>query len=297
MHYDALARREGSELGAPMLSEITKAQARRIAVRAQQLAGDALPVAECVRRLGFVQLDPTGVVAAQHLVLWSRITDYDSSELDRLLWETRELFQWRAYLWPAEALPALLGIMRHFTSRTDSWARAVVAWLEANKRFRRYTLRELEANGPLLSRQLEDRAEVPWSSSGWTGNRNVSQMLEFLNRTGEVAVVGQRGKQRLWDLAERWYQPVEPLPFAEAEAWMAERQARALGASYRNGKWYAPADADDRPVTRTTLLSPSTGSSTTASGRWPCSKVGAHSLDIALWSHSASTIVRRSHAV
>ncbi len=167
-----------------------------------------------------------------------------------------ELFQWRAYVWPAEALPALLGIMRHFASRTDSWTRAVVSWLSANKRFRRYVLRELGAKGPLLSRQVEDRAEVPWSSSGWTGNRNVGQMLEFLNRTGEVAVVGQQGKQRLWDLAERWYPPVEPLPLAEAEAWMAERQARALGVSYRSGKWYAPSDADDRPVSRTTLLSP-----------------------------------------
>lgn len=97
---------------------------------------------------------------------------------------------------------------------------------------------------------------MPWSSSGWTGNRNVSQMLEFLNRTGDVAIVGQQGKQRLWDLAERWYPPVEALPFAEAEAWMAERQALSLGASYRDGKWYAPTDADDRPLTRTILLSP-----------------------------------------
>ena len=239
-----------------MSPEVTKPQARRIAIRAQQLAGDAPSVAECIRRLGFIQLDPTGVVPAQHLVLWSRIKGYDPSELDRLLWETRELFQWRAYLWPAEALPALLAIMRHFTERKDSWSRAVTSWLKANSRFRRYVLGQLEANGPLLSRQLEDRAQVPWSSSGWTGNRNVSQMLEFLNRTGDVAVVGQQGKQRLWDLAERWYPSVEPMPLAEAEAWLAERRARADGVSYRAGKWYAPDDADDRPVTRTTLLSP-----------------------------------------
>ena len=239
-----------------MRAEVTKTQARRIAIRAQQLAGDAPSVIECVRRIGFVQLDPTGVVPAQHLVLWSRIKNYQPSELDRLLWDTKELIQWRAYLWPTDALPALLPVMRAFTSRTDSWTRAVASWLESNKRFRSYVLRELRANGPLLSRQIEDRAEVPWQSSGWTGNRNVSQMLEFLNRTGDVAVVGQKGKQRLWDLAERWYPPVEPLPLEEAETWLAERRARADGVAFRGGKWYAHADADDRPVTRTTLLSP-----------------------------------------
>ena len=239
-----------------MSTSVTKSRARRIAIRAQQLAGDATSVAECVRGLGFVQLDPTGVVPAQHLVLWSRIKRYQPSELDRLLWGEKELLQWRAYIWPTEALPALLAMMRHFTSREDSWSRAVASWLSANKRFRRYVIAELEANGPLLSRQLEDRPEVPWRSTGWTGNRNVSQMLEFLNRTGDVAVVGQQGKQRLWDVAGRWYPPVEALPLADAEAWLSERRSAALGVSYRGGRWYARADADDRPVNRTTLLSP-----------------------------------------
>jgi hypothetical protein len=239
-----------------MLTPVTKTRARRIAIRAQQLAGDASSVAECVSKLGFLQLDPTGVVPAQHFVLWSRLKSYRPADLDKLLWETKELFQWRAYVWSAEALPALRSTMRHFTRRTDGWAHAVTSWLSANKRFRRYVLTELRANGPMVSRELEDRAEVPWASSGWTGNRNVTQMLEFLNRTGDVAIVGQRGKLRLWDIAERWYPPVEPMPLADAEAWLSELRARAAGVSYRDGKWFAARDADDRPIRRTTLLSP-----------------------------------------
>ena len=43
------------------------------------------------------------------------------------------------------------------------------------------------------------------SRSGWTHDRNVTQMLEFLASRGEVAVAGRRGRQRLWDLAERVY--------------------------------------------------------------------------------------------
>jgi uncharacterized protein len=44
---------------------------------------------------------------------------------------------------------------------------------------------------------------VPWASTGWTNNRNVSQMLEFLMMRGEAAVVegvkGEwRGRPRRW---------------------------------------------------------------------------------------------------
>jgi uncharacterized protein YcaQ len=239
-----------------MLSVVSETRARRIAIRAQQLAGDATSVLDCVGQLGFLQLDPTGVLAAQHLVLWSRVPGYEPTELDRLLWQTKELFQWRAYLWPADALPALRSRMARYLDANDAWTSRARDWLHANPGFRRYVLRELEANGPLLSRRLEDRATVSWSSNGWTTNRNVGQMLEFLNCTGDVAVVGQQGKQRLWDLAERWYPDVRALGADEADAWLAASRARAKGVSRCDGEWYASPDADDRPVRRTTLLSP-----------------------------------------
>jgi uncharacterized protein YcaQ len=46
---------------------------------------------------------------------------------------------------------------------------------------------------------------VPWASSGWTNNRNVTQMLEFLMMRAEVAIAGRVGRERLWNLAERVY--------------------------------------------------------------------------------------------
>ena len=36
----------------------------------------------------------------------------------------------------------------------------------ANSSFRRYVLRELRRRGPLLSREQEDRAELPWKTGG-----------------------------------------------------------------------------------------------------------------------------------
>jgi len=78
----------------PQLREVTLAQARRIAIRAQLLDGSATSVLETVRRLGSLQLDPTARVApTQFLVLWSRLGAFDTAELDRLLWVDRQLVE------------------------------------------------------------------------------------------------------------------------------------------------------------------------------------------------------------
>src|ERR671925_490876 len=86
--------------------DVSAPEARRIAVRAQLLDGSATDVLNTVRHLGFLQLDPISTVAPpQHLVLWSRLGTLDRGELDRLLWEERKLFEWRAFIWPIEDLP------------------------------------------------------------------------------------------------------------------------------------------------------------------------------------------------
>ena len=44
--------------------------------------------------------------------------------------------------------------------------------------------------GPLLSRDVPDTSVVPWASTGWTNNQNVTRMLEILVARGEVATAG-----------------------------------------------------------------------------------------------------------
>jgi uncharacterized protein YcaQ len=103
-------------------------------------------------------------------------------------------------------------------------------WLAANDGFRRRVLDLLGTSGPLASRDIPDSADVPWASSGWTHERNVTQMLEFLAMRGEVAVAGRRGRQRIWDLAERIY-PTDMVvvPAEEAHRIRDERRLRSLG--------------------------------------------------------------------
>ena len=238
--------------------KVTLDEARRIAVRAQVLDGSAHGVLETVRSLGFLQLDPVAAVATpQHLVLWSRLGPFDPAELDRLLWVERRLIEWSAFIWPIETLPLLRARMRASRrAAATSWERRRREFLRQNPGFRRYVLRELERRGPLLSRDLEDRAAVRRGAHRWFGNRQVAQMLEALHRRGEVAVAGRRGGQRLWDLAERWYPETETVPLRKAERLLAEQRFRALGVRLEGGEWHAHPEVADGPVPdRVTLLS------------------------------------------
>jgi uncharacterized protein YcaQ len=239
--------------------KVSPEQARRIAVRAQLLDGSASGVLDTVRRLGSLQLDPIATVATpQHLVLFSRLGTYNTAELDRLIWDERKLFEWNAFVYPIESLPLIRALMRRSRrAATHSWDRRRKEFLRQNAGFRRYVLRELERRGPLLSRELEDRAAERRGEHRWFGRRQVAQMLEALHRIGEVAVVGRRGGQRLWDLAEHWYPESDLVTPGEAERALAEQRFRALGVRLEKGEWLAHPDVSDEPVPdRVTVLSP-----------------------------------------
>ncbi len=235
--------------------EVSVEEARRIAVRAQLLDGSATDVLSTVRRLGFLQLDPISTVAPpQHLVLWSRLGAYDRGQLDRLLWEERKLVEWDAFLWPMEDLPLLKARMRRMDRPLD---RRLSAYLKEHGAFRRYILRELERRGPLLSREIEDHAPSKREAHRWYGERKMGLMLSVLNARGEVAVVGRRGKQRVWDLAERWYPETETVSWPDASRVFADNTFRALGVHLEKGRWLAHPDAESGPVSkRVTFLSP-----------------------------------------
>ena len=103
-------------------------------------------------------------------------------------------------------------------------------WLRDNDRFRRDILELLGTSGPVSSRDIPDTCVVPWASTGWSNNRNVTQMLEFLMMRGEVAISGRVGRERLWDLPERVYPADVAVPSVEeAERRKDERRLTSLG--------------------------------------------------------------------
>lgn len=211
-----------------MTHRFTRADARRFAVRAQLLT-DGRPggIVEAIDGLTLVNIDPTAAVApsADH-ILWSRIGwPYQPADLVRAIEEDRAIFEWAGFYRPMSDLPLYRPLMR-------AWPpyRRHREWLEANSRFHRDVLDRLRIEGPLRGGEIPDTSQVSWTSTGWTNDRNVTQMLEFLVMRGEVAISGRDGKERVWDIAERVYPSgdVELSP-EDAARRRAERRLGCLG--------------------------------------------------------------------
>jgi uncharacterized protein len=219
--------------------ELSRTDARRIALRAQALDGSrATDLNEIVRRLTLLQVDQTAAVAPNaDLVAWSRLgSAYSPDELKTALAD-RTLIELRGMIRPAEDIALYRADMatRANGDELPGWHKAYARWVEANDGCRRDILRRLQRSGPLRSRDLPDTCLVPWRSTGWNNNRNISQMLEMLMQQGEVAVAGRRGGDRLWDLASRIYPDDPTIPADGALHTRNQRRLSALGIARARG--------------------------------------------------------------
>ncbi|TMK35654.1 MAG: winged helix-turn-helix domain-containing protein [Actinobacteria bacterium] len=212
---------------------VSRRRARHLAVMGQLLdAPRRGSIEEVVRGLGEVQMDPTSAVArTEQLVLFSRLgRRFRVTELERLLWRDRVLFEYWAHIVPTGDLPLHRISMRRYPH--GAWKRReyVRDWLEANDAFVRYVIGELRRRGPLRARDLENRAAEGWHTGGWNDEgQNVPMLLDILWLQGRVMIVGRDGQQRIWDLASRSLPGVPARPPSAIATELVDRQLRARG--------------------------------------------------------------------
>jgi uncharacterized protein YcaQ len=202
---------------------------------------------ETARALGCVQLDPISHVdRTQRLVWFSRIGPYDRADLDRLIYQDRQMFEYWAHcasLVLTNDYPLHAHMMRGYATGAMRHERSV-AWMKQNAKLRQFILREIRRQGPVPSRLLEEEGQDPttWVSTGWTSGRNVSRMLDMLMIEGKILVSSRAGGQKLWDLAERVLPPWTPrdrLSEREVVRRQAEKALKALGvATPRHIVWH-----------------------------------------------------------
>ncbi len=213
--------------------ELSRADARRIAVLAQLLSNDRPTDFDAmVDHLTLLQAEPTAAVApSAQVVTWSRLgttsrpRDVDDAVADGALIELHSMLR------PAADLKLYRAEMAAWPGPGElkDWQVDVRDWVEANDDTRRDILDKLEDEGPLTSKSFPDTTLVPWESSGWNNDRNVRMLLDRMVERGEIAPVGHEGRDKLWDLAERVY-PDEPVvPLAEAMHIRGVRRLRSLG--------------------------------------------------------------------
>ena len=224
---------------------VSRQAARRLELRRQHLEGvrpsrgsreDILAV---TRDLSYIQIDPVTVVAPSHwLSLWARIGPFSVSDLDRLLWKDRTLFEcWThaASYVPTEDYPIHSAIMRRYPdSLSKSWGHQKAEakrWIPAHARLRRAILRELKT-GPHLLKDFTDHTKGPRNTDAWSEGSALATMLVHLQFSGEVMVVGHQGAQNLYglpsDFLPDWVDRTD-LSQSEAETVGVKRTLHAIG--------------------------------------------------------------------
>jgi uncharacterized protein len=236
----------------------TVESARRLAVTKQHLAGK-LPkkatrenILSVVRDLVFVQWDPISVVAPSHILsLWNRVGSFQLSDLDRLMWDEKKVFEhWPgrfAALVLTEDYPIYYSMMKRYP---DSLSKSLgtqkagaLKFLAEHKDLAKSILKELK-KGPLQLNQFQDYARTKRTAEAWTPGSDVSEMLFHLEMSGKIMVVGHQGIKNVWGLSEEflpsWVERKE-LSEEEVERLAAQRAIRALGtASDREIEYYFP---------------------------------------------------------
>jgi len=247
------------ERTAPQI-RMTVGDARRLAIAAQRIVG-APPatrkgILEVVRDIGYLQLDPTNVVARNpQLVLWTRLGRYDPALLEGLF-AKRKLFETVSLIVPTSDLALHSATMRAYRHATDpgavrsghgslagagggTWPQRAAKFLAQNPQLRRKVLARLRREGPLPLTAFEDRAFVSWTSGRWNDERNVGMMLAILQRRGEVAVAGRSRGRKLWALARGWLPKPVPLSGSGLEREATLRALRATGvATLKQLRWH-----------------------------------------------------------
>jgi hypothetical protein len=192
-----------------MTPVLPNAAARRLFLHRHALceaptsAGSGADLAQLIDRIGFVQVDSINTVErAHHMILWSRRQTYQPAALKRLLEQDRGL--WEHWTHDASILP--MSVYPYWSHRfardterlRDGWKR----WFRDGYEAQFDTiLRRISDYGPVTSSDVgigEARGK-----GGWWDWHPSKTALEWLWRTGQLAISRRDGFQKVFDLTER----------------------------------------------------------------------------------------------
>ncbi|HJV89251.1 MAG TPA: crosslink repair DNA glycosylase YcaQ family protein, partial [Holophagaceae bacterium] len=172
--------------------------------------------------LGFVQLDSIATVARAHdLTLHARLAGYRPEQLQSLLEQDRACFEHWTH--DASAIPTTHYAHWKPRFREDEARMRGHAWW--NHHFRGTDAeavltdvrRRITEEGPLMSADFEHAEK----RGPWWGWKPQKAALDFLWRSGVLAVRGRRNFHKIYDLSERVHPELHGLPEPHSEAQVA----------------------------------------------------------------------------
>ena len=191
-------------------------------------------IMDTITRLGALQIDTLQMVArAQYLTLWSRLGNYNRSDLDRLAYHPaeRQLFEgWQhaACYIPLKDYRYQMPRQRRLRERHSPW---YANWLNENHNHEvvEYVRQRVRQEGALKVSDFERGDHPPGTWWNW---RPAKAALEFLYAFGEFMIADRVNFQRVYDLTERvlpdWVDTTEPTVEERDRDWV-ELGGRALG--------------------------------------------------------------------
>ncbi|WP_379552561.1 winged helix-turn-helix domain-containing protein [Qipengyuania sp. DGS5-3] len=176
---------------------------RHLLLRQGSGPGSGGDLESVLERLGFVQVDSVNTLARAHdLILWSRRGQYRPKALEQLVAKRRSAFEhWThdAAIIPLKFYPMWrLKFERDETRMRSRWSEDRRAGWETEIR---QVLRHITDNGPTSSLDVGEGGKK--GSSGWWDWHPSKTALEFLWRSGQLAICHRKGFRKFYDLAER----------------------------------------------------------------------------------------------
>lgn len=186
---------------------------------------------DLIERIGFVQVDSINTVARAHdMILWSRRQSYRPPALKRLL--ERDRTMWEHWTHDASILPTRLhGVWQHRFQRDEqrleaNWKR----WFRDGYQAQFDTiLNRIARDGPLGTADVGE-GEVR-GRGGWWDWHPSKTALEWLWRTGRLAITRRDGFAKIYDLTERVIPEAlrAPVPEDAVTDWACRSALRHLG--------------------------------------------------------------------
>ncbi|MCE9619672.1 MAG: winged helix DNA-binding domain-containing protein [Planctomycetes bacterium] len=189
---------------------ISAADARRVLLHLQGLAepparSSAKSVQDTVERLGYVQLDSINVLErAHHMILGTRLEGYRHEHLSHAVEKTRALWEhWThdACVIPTKWFPHWKHRFIRYKERVprSAWWRSQIG-NDSDRTIRR-TLARVRREGPLRARDFEPPEDH--RSEGWWEWHPEKAALEYLWRSGRLAIARRERFEKVYDLVER----------------------------------------------------------------------------------------------
>jgi hypothetical protein len=236
---------------------LTKAQARRIWLRAQRLDcsmpfGDGPEATRAaVEHLGYVQIDTINVIErCHHHILFTRIPGYQRAHLRQAQSIDKTVFEYWTHALsyvPSRDIRFFLGAMRRYRHAESPWFSAVT------KRDLRKVLTLIRKDGPLTIRDIDDDVLVE-KEHAWASRKPSKRALQVAFYRGVLTVSQRVGMLKTYELTERHFGwDTRPRPASERQivGYLLERALRAQGLVSVDSVCYL--DAKRKPAIRRSI--------------------------------------------